>query len=70
MTLYGSMHELVGNTPLVRLANMGLPEGVNVYAKLELYNPTGSVKDRTGEYMVRDAEEKGLLKEGGTIVIE
>ena len=68
MTLYQSMHELVGNTPLVHLTNMGLPEGVNVYAKLELYNPTGSVKDRTGEYMVRDAEEKGLLKKGGTIV--
>ena len=68
MTLYQSMHDLVGNTPLVRLGNMGFPENINVYAKLELYNPTGSVKDRTGEYMVRDAEEKGLLKEGSTIV--
>ena len=68
MTLYGSMHELVGNTPLVRLTRMGFPEGTNVYAKLELCNPTGSVKDRTGQYMVRDAEEKGILKEGGTIV--
>lgn len=68
MTLYQSMNDLVGNTPLVRLGNMGFPENVNVYAKLELYNPTGSVKDRTGEYMVRDAEEKGLLKKGGTIV--
>ncbi len=68
MTLYGSMQELVGETPLVRINNMDLPEEVNVYAKLELYNPSGSVKDRTGRYMIRDAEAKGLLKEGSTII--
>ena len=68
MTLYESMHELVGNTPLVHLRNMDVPDGVNVYAKLELWNPSGSVKDRTGTYMVRDAEERGVLKEGGVIV--
>lgn len=68
MTLYDSMQELVGETPLVHLNNMGVPDGVDIYAKLELYNPSGSVKDRTGEYMIRDAEESGLLKEGGTIV--
>ncbi|MGN0099228.1 MAG: PLP-dependent cysteine synthase family protein [Candidatus Methanomethylophilaceae archaeon] len=68
MTLYNSMQDLVGETPLVRINNMDLPEGVNVYAKLELYNPSGSVKDRTGRYMIRDAEAKGLLKEGGTII--
>ena len=65
---YGSMHELVGNTPVVKLVNSDVPEDVSLFAKLELYNPSGSVKDRTGEYMIRDAEEKGLLKPGGTIV--
>ncbi len=47
---------------------MGYPEGVRVFAKLELSNPAGSVKDRVGMYMVRDAEEKGILKKGSTIV--
>ena len=66
--LYSSMQELIGNTPLVRLNNLDLPDGVKLYAKLELYNPAGSVKDRVGKYMIDDAERKGLLKPGGTIV--
>ncbi|MBR1888429.1 MAG: cysteine synthase family protein [Candidatus Methanomethylophilus sp.] len=68
MTLYSSMEELIGNTPLVELRHMGYPEGVKVFAKLELSNPGGSVKDRVGQYMIRDAEERGLLKKGATIV--
>ncbi len=68
MKYYKSMHELIGHTPLVELTNIGLPEGARIFAKLELYNPSGSVKDRTGEYMIVDAEKKGLLKPGGTIV--
>lgn len=68
MHYYHSMQDLIGNTPLVKLSHMGIREGVNVFAKLELYNPSGSVKDRTGLYMIRDAEKKGILKEGGTIV--
>ena len=68
MHYYNSMQDLIGNTPLVKLNHMGIREGVNVFAKLELYNPSGSVKDRTGLYMIRDAEKKGILKEGGTIV--
>ncbi|MBO6309105.1 MAG: cysteine synthase family protein [Oribacterium sp.] len=67
--LYDSMTELIGNTPLVRLNNFDIPEGARLYAKLELFNPSGSVKDRTGLYMIKDAEEKGLLKKGGTIVV-
>ncbi len=63
------MTELIGNTPLVRLNNFDIPEGARLYAKLELFNPSGSVKDRTGLYMIKDAEEKGLLKKGGTIVV-
>ncbi len=68
MRYYNSMRELIGSTPLVRLGNMGIKGGVNVFAKLELYNPSGSVKDRTGLYMIEDAERKGLLKKGGAIV--
>lgn len=68
MKYYDSMQELIGHTPLVKLSHMGAKPGVNIFAKLELYNPSGSVKDRTGLYMLRDAEEKGLLGEGGTIV--
>ena len=68
MSVYESTQELIGRTPLVRLAYSGFPADVKVYAKLELWNPSGSVKDRTGLYMVRDAEKRGLLKPGGTIV--
>ena len=66
--LYNSMHELIGNTPIVKLNNFEIPESVNLFAKLEYYNPSGSLKDRTGRYMLEDAEKRGLLKQGGTIV--
>ncbi len=66
--LYENMHALIGHTPLVRLTNMGVSPDVNIYAKLEMYNPSGSVKDRIGEYMVRAAEKEGRLKKGGTII--
>lgn len=63
------MHDLIGKTPLVKLNHvLKLPEGVNVFVKLEYYNPSGSVKDRTGLYMVNDAFERGVLKEGYTII--
>ncbi len=68
MSYYESMQELIGNTPLVKLNHVGVPDGVQLFAKLELYNPAGSVKDRIGKYMVEDAERRGLLKKGGTIV--
>lgn len=68
MAIYSSMQELVGNTPIVKLKNLSLPDTVQLFAKLELYNPAGSVKDRVGQYMIADAESKGLLKPGGTIV--
>jgi len=66
--LYDDMQALIGNTPLVRLNHCGFSDTVRVYAKLELYNPAGSVKDRIGKYMIEDAEKRGLLKPGGTIV--
>lgn len=68
MNYFDSMQSLIGNTPLVRLGNIVQEDGVNVFAKLELYNPSGSVKDRTGLYMINDAEKRGVLKKGGTIV--
>lgn len=68
MSLYPSMQELIGNTPLVRLSHLGFPEKLHVYAKLELYNPAGSVKDRIGKSMIEDAERRGLLKPGDTII--
>lgn len=66
--LYENMHDLIGHTPLVRLNNMGVSPDVHIYAKLEMYNPSGSVKDRIGEYMVKAAEKEGRLKKGGTII--
>lgn len=68
MNYYHSMQELIGHTPLVRLGYINQKPGVEIFAKLELYNPSGSVKDRIGKYMVEDAERRGLLKPGGTIV--
>ena len=68
MFYYNSMQDLIGNTPLVKLGNMQPKSEINIFAKLELWNPSGSVKDRTGLYMIDDAEKKGLLKPGGTIV--
>ncbi|MDR2487017.1 MAG: cysteine synthase family protein [Clostridiales Family XIII bacterium] len=68
MALYNTTADMVGNTPLVRLGNLGFPEGLNVYAKLELANPSGSVKDRIGIAMIEKAERDGVLKPGGTIV--
>lgn len=65
---YDSMGELVGNTPMLKINEMGVKPEVELFAKLELMNPAGSVKDRTGVWMVRDAEERGLLKPGSTIV--
>jgi len=63
--LQNPLLSLIGNTPLVRL---DLPTEATVYAKLEFLNPGGSIKDRAALYMVEDAEERGLLKPGGTIV--
>ena len=66
--LYDNMHQLIGNTPLVELVNMGGSPDVHIFAKLEMYNPSGSVKDRIGEYMIAAAEKEGKLKKGGTII--
>ena len=66
--VYENVREMIGNTPVLKINHMGVKPGVNIYAKLELMNPAGSVKDRVGVYMIDDAIRKGLLKEGGTII--
>lgn len=68
MAYFASTQELIGNTPIVKLTHIPLPEGVNLFAKLELFNPAGSVKDRVGKAMIEDAEQTGRLKPGGTII--
>ena len=68
MAIYENMHELIGNTPMVKLSTINKEITSEIFAKLEFYNPAGSVKDRVGKYMIADAEEKGLLKPGYTIV--
>lgn len=67
MTLYNNITEVIGNTPLVRLNKLS-PKGSQIYVKLESKNPGGSVKDRPVLAMINDAEAKGLLKAGGTII--
>ena len=63
-----SILDTIGNTPLVRLQTMGREFPCTVLAKVEFFNPGGSVKDRIGVAMIEDAEAKGLLKPGGTII--
>ena len=68
MAYFESTQALIGNTPIVKLTHIDLPDGVNLFAKLELFNPAGSVKDRVGKAMIEDAEQTGRLKPGGTII--
>ncbi|MBD1920655.1 cysteine synthase A [Microcoleus sp. FACHB-831] len=60
--------EAVGNTPLIRLNSFSDETGCEILGKAEFLNPGGSVKDRAALYIIKDAEEKGLLKPGGTVV--
>ena len=66
MKIAHSIPELIGNTPLLRLERFA--PGVGILGKLESFNPLSSAKDRAGLYMIRAAEEAGLLKPGATIV--
>jgi cysteine synthase B len=60
--------QAIGHTPLVELKRLSPKPGVRIYAKLESYNPTGSVKDRVARAMIEDAEERGLIRPGQTIL--
>lgn len=70
MKVYQNITQLVGNTPLLRLTNYAKLNQLdaNVYAKLEYFNPAGSVKDRIAKAMIDDAEAKGILKENSVII--
>lgn len=68
MDVYMDIRGMIGNTPVLKLNHLDIKPDVGIYAKLELMNPAGSVKDRVGIFMIEDAREKGLLKKGGTIV--
>jgi [CysO sulfur-carrier protein]-thiocarboxylate-dependent cysteine synthase len=65
---YGDIIESIGNTPLVELPRLSPKPGVRIWAKLESRNPTGSVKDRVARALIEDAEEKGALLPGQTIL--
>ena len=68
--IYTSADQLIGKTPLLELTNIEKKENLKakIFAKLEYFNPAGSVKDRVAKAMIDDAEEKGLLKETSVII--
>jgi cysteine synthase B len=65
---YGDIVQAIGNTPLVELRRLSPKPGVRIYAKLESYNPTGSVKDRVARALIERAEDDGLISPGQTIL--
>ncbi len=67
MTIHGNILGTVGNTPVVRINRLA-PKGVNLYVKVEAFNPLGSVKDRLALGVIEDAEKRGALKPGMTVV--
>ena len=68
MTVYPSVLEAIGNTPLIKLKGASEATGCTILGKAEFLNPGQSVKDRAALYIIRDAEKKGLLRPGGVIV--
>lgn len=70
MSIFTNVTELIGKTPLLRLANLEKAENAqaNIIAKVEFFNPAGSVKDRVANAMIAEAEKSGVLKPGATII--
>lgn len=70
MTVYKAISDLIGNTPLVELTHIEEKEGLDsrIVAKVEFFNPAGSVKDRIAKKMIEDAEKKGVIKPGATLI--
>lgn len=68
MAVYRSIQGLIGNTPLLEITQFSLPSGVRLFAKLEFFNPGGSVKDRLGQILIKEAMNKRLLNPGDTII--
>src|SRR5579872_5344477 len=67
-TITMSIPHSIGDTPLVEITRMDVPDGVRLFAKLEYMNPGGSIKDRMVQYIIDDAERSGHLVPGATIV--
>ncbi|ASB88146.1 cysteine synthase family protein [Bacillus sonorensis] len=68
MNVVTDITQLIGETPLLQLLNIQQPKGVNIYAKLEMMNPGGSIKDRLGEMLIDEALSSGKLTPGGTVI--
>ncbi|MGL5414892.1 MAG: PLP-dependent cysteine synthase family protein [Clostridium sp.] len=68
MNYYNGIKDIIGKTPLVKINNLNVKEGINLFVKIEGQNPGGSCKDRVGIFMIEDAEKKGILKKGSTII--
>lgn len=68
MDIKDNILETIGSTPMVRLSRINDVDGVNIYAKIEGFNPTGSIKDRIALKMIEDAENSGRLRQGMTII--
>ncbi len=68
LNVYKNIHELIGRTPMLEISQFPLPEGVRIFAKLEFFNPGGSVKDRLGVELLHEALAAGKIKEGSTII--
>lgn len=68
MEYYRNVQELIGHTPILEITQFPMPSGVRLFAKLEFFNPGGSIKDRLGKELLRDALESGKLEPGGTII--
>ena len=68
MNYVTEIQQLIGNTPLLELTHSEIPNGCRIFAKLEYFNPGGSVKDRLGVSLIEDAEKRGVLKPGGTMI--
>lgn len=66
--IYTHVHQLIGQTPLFEIGQIEIPNQCRIVAKLEFLNPGGSVKDRLGIALLRDAEERGVLQPGGTVI--
>ncbi|MCK1998251.1 cysteine synthase family protein [Psychrobacillus psychrodurans] len=68
MNIFSSVQDLIGNTPVVEIKHIPIPNNCRIFAKLEYLNPGGSVKDRLGLSLIEDGEKSGKLLPGGTII--
>ena len=66
--IFNSIYETIGNTPIIKLNNLREENSADIFVKVESFNPSASIKDRAALYMIKGAEDKGLLKQGDTII--